>query len=1126
MTDDEFEQRLAAAQESGALSLEDATDNHLKTVSKLSNLVVLDLAHGPQITDAGLAHLRTLASLKSLALSSCDQITDAGVKHLRELDSLQTLRLLDCHQITDAGLQHLRYFSTLQALSLAACRQLSDAGITHLRALRSLHTLNLSYCEQVTDAGLAHLRALRALQTLQLRACHQITGAGLEHLRELSSLQVISLAKCKQLSDTGLAHIRGFKQLKALNLSYCEQVTNAGLAHLRGLRNLQTLNLYHCNQLTGGGLRHLRTLSSLETLNLSWCVHVTDAGLKHVGGLSSLQTLHLAACWRITDKGIEELQSLRSLQTLRLSICSQITDAGLEHLKANRSLNNIDLYGCKLVTDAGLAHLRGLRALKTLTVSCCEQVTDAGLAHLRGLSSLQTLDASFCERITDLGISHLASALIHLETIYLSECSINSVAPEQLASGDAQAIFAAFRSGRSLNRIRVAIVGMGGVGKTWLFRPLFMRQPWAADETERQETHDVSLVRPEQIEWRPTLRTADEPKPLITHVWDFGGQLVLHGVHEEFLRPDGRTVYLLVLSADRKPQRDPDRNRQESGNGLDYWLNTISAFAGSAPVCVTVTQCDRHGPDAPRPIDKPVAADMPRLADFDVEMLAGYKKHRANVVALVPDCTAKYPADAVPEHEGGEPTPGIARLRTAIEEAAQDLPALGGKFPESTLQLLDRVEAAWRERATVSLCEFQEWQREVGGRPEGSDLDVLRDLGVLFYFSETPLELSRREGPHDGVVDLVAGEQERRRRRTAPSSLSGVLFNPHWVKWPLYEVTRRSEGAPWFTLEQLRAALQSGIEASRTDMPDLEPPANANDLLIDVLDHTGLCFEERGDGPRRWFFPRGCPARPDFLPEWVNAPVGAREARVLRWPLLRESALHRYAVELLHEGAIPDTARGGPSVWRSCLRVRHAGEPCEAWLEADFDESTLTIDAHGGKRAGRQALLNEVTRHLRRLAGPTSEERDEVIAASVPSAGRPQVESQPSAVPDVCSKAVLRLIDHHKIVEDRAPNEADSPTVPLSNKDLAGQLGVDPARVTEALWNRTKPRGNKYWKRTSTNATGARLYQRMWREDPDWVARTLNEMFNQLVVPEGSANERATNLDMGDFSDDDRPTRE
>jgi internalin A len=61
------------------------------------------------------------------------------------------------------------------------------------------------------------------------------------------------------------------------------------------------------------------------------------------------------------------------------------------------------------------------------------------------------------------------------------------------------------------------------------------------------------------------------------HVWDFGGQEIMHATHQFFLTE--RSLYLLVLSG-RQGGEDAEAK---------YWLQLIESFAGDSPVRVAPT---------------------------------------------------------------------------------------------------------------------------------------------------------------------------------------------------------------------------------------------------------------------------------------------------------------------------------------------------------------------------------------------------------------------------------------------------------------------------------------------------------------------------------------------------------
>jgi internalin A len=119
--------------------------------------------------------------------------------------------------------------------------------------------------------------------------------------------------------------------------------------------------------------------------------------------------------------------------------------------------------------------------------------------------------------------------------------------------------------GRALREVKLIVVGRGGAGKTSLIKRL-KGEPFDPNEGE---THGINLRE---------LELACADGPVQARVWDFGGQHVLHAMHEFFLT--ARSLYLLVLG-----ERDDTAERDAV-----YWLQLIRSYAGPAPVVVALNK--------------------------------------------------------------------------------------------------------------------------------------------------------------------------------------------------------------------------------------------------------------------------------------------------------------------------------------------------------------------------------------------------------------------------------------------------------------------------------------------------------------------------------------------------------
>src|SRR5262249_17761278 len=101
---------------------------------------------------------------------------------------------------------------------------------------------------------------------------------------------------------------------------------------------------------------------------------------------------------------------------------------------------------------------------------------------------------------------------------------------------------------RPLNEAKLILVGQGGVGKTSLVKTL---------TTGRFKSSEKSTEGIKISDWSCSLTRKEK---VTLHIWDFGGQEMMHATHQFFLT--ARTLYLLVL------------NRRQGGldREADYWF--------------------------------------------------------------------------------------------------------------------------------------------------------------------------------------------------------------------------------------------------------------------------------------------------------------------------------------------------------------------------------------------------------------------------------------------------------------------------------------------------------------------------------------------------------------------------
>jgi hypothetical protein len=155
----------------------DMTDDHLRSLSNLENLVSLSCESWEQVTDEGLQHLGQIRSLKAVRLSNSG-VTDAGLEHLSGLHQMGVL-FLEGTVVEGPGFVHLKTLPNLGELFLSGSK-FSDDGLAHVAESPDLSSLHLNGTA-VTDRGLEHLSRTPQLRRLSLNETN-VPDLGIEHL--------------------------------------------------------------------------------------------------------------------------------------------------------------------------------------------------------------------------------------------------------------------------------------------------------------------------------------------------------------------------------------------------------------------------------------------------------------------------------------------------------------------------------------------------------------------------------------------------------------------------------------------------------------------------------------------------------------------------------------------------------------------------------------------------------------------------------------------------------------------------------------------------------------------------------------------------------------------------------
>jgi GTPase SAR1 family protein len=194
-------------------------------------------------------------------------------------------------------------------------------------------------------------------------------------------------------------------------------------------------------------------------------------------------------------------------------------------------------------------------------------------------------------------------------------------------------------AGQALRELRLIVVGRPKVGKTSLIK----RLRGLPMDPHEGETHGIDIL---------PLDLPCNDGGLHARVWDFGGQHVLHAMHEFFLR--SRCLYLLVVE-----QRVNDVERE-----LIYWLQLIRSYAGNAPVVVALNQ------------SKGIPHSLARAA---------LERDYGPILAWVP-------TECEPEAKVAGADETIEALRKALTAAAADMPEPKKLFPRKWIAIKKWLE--------------------------------------------------------------------------------------------------------------------------------------------------------------------------------------------------------------------------------------------------------------------------------------------------------------------------------------------------------------------------------------------------------------------------------------------------
>jgi internalin A len=230
--------------------------------------------------------------------------------------------------------------------------------------------------------------------------------------------------------------------------------------------------------------------------------------------------------------------------------------------------------------------------------------------------------------------------------------------------------------GRRLNEVKVIFLGEASAGKTSLVKRL-MGEDFDSKESQ---THGIRI--------RKVPFDMSDGERVTAHLWDFGGQEVMHATHQFFLSQ--RSVYVLLLNS-----RNDDL--------AEKWLKHAASFGGNSPVLVVLNKIDEN-------------------PSFEVERKTLQEKY--------PQIKAFFRVSCKTESDRG-----LQDFQEALRQAIDGATTRLTPFPKNWLAVKEHFSNMQADY--IGAAEYKKVCAKKGvSRPVSQDmlLQFLHDLGVVINF--------------------------------------------------------------------------------------------------------------------------------------------------------------------------------------------------------------------------------------------------------------------------------------------------------------------------------------------------------------------------------------------------------
>lgn len=412
---------------------------------------------------------------------------------------------------------------------------------------------------------------------------------------------------------------------------------------------------------------------------------INGVGLTQLGDeLSALKKLKIL---KISDNNLESIPDkiFEFNNLIELDLSNNKLSKIPQSIFSLKNLKTLRLKGNKILNiPTGIGRLKNLNILD-LTSNMLEQLPFE-ITNLKKISSLLLGN----NRI------EIPEEILHLEPNKI----LNYI--KDLNSSDR----------KPLHEAKVIFLGNGNVGKTSLIKRLIKNQ----FDSNELKTNGISIT-----DWE-IKRNDDEIK---LHIWDFGGQEIMHATHKFFMTK--RSIYVLVIN----PRVEDNHGESD----LEYWVKLIRSYAANVPIIVVINKCETH----------PVSIEVNSLSNKYPEIKSFVETSCAKNI-------------------------GIDLLKTELQKALNFINHIDDQLPISYFKIKDELV-----KTNEDYIEYNEYERicnsiipEMDGTSKETLVSLLHDLGIMLNFRKERLlkdtQVLNPEWVTNGVYQIITSDDLIKRK--------------------------------------------------------------------------------------------------------------------------------------------------------------------------------------------------------------------------------------------------------------------------------------------------------------------------------------------------------------------------